>query len=110
MKVSDRFNQIKHLNLCINCLKEHHRIKECKLKNSCSVCKKGHHTLLHIFEAIPSPLPTTLANELEPPPDMQGSTPLEHLHVFELCGRKEKHFTPDRNGLPQGGRWSAFPL
>ncbi|GFV32498.1 DUF1758 domain-containing protein [Trichonephila clavipes] len=110
MKVSDRFNQIKRLNLCINCLKEHHKIKDCKSKNSCSVCKKRHHTSLHIFEAIPLPLSTTLANELTPLPDMQGSTTPDHSYTFSNCGRKEKYFTPDCNSLPQGGRESAFPL
>ncbi|GFV32305.1 integrase catalytic domain-containing protein [Trichonephila clavipes] len=82
MKVSDRFNQIKRLNLCINCLKEHHKIKDCKSKNSCSVCIKRHHTSLHIFEAIPLPLSTTLANELKPLPDMQGSTTPDHSYTF----------------------------
>ncbi|GFU93070.1 DUF1758 domain-containing protein [Trichonephila clavipes] len=91
MKVSDRFNQIKRLNLCINCLKEHHKIKDCKSKNSCSVCKKRHHTSLHILEAIPLPLSTTLANELKPLPDMQGSTTPEHSYTFSNCVGEKKN-------------------
>ncbi|GFT07985.1 DUF1758 domain-containing protein [Trichonephila clavipes] len=69
-------------------LEEHHKIKDCKLKNSYSVCKKRHHTSLHIFEAIPLPLSTTLANELKPLPDMQGSTTPEHSYTFSNCVRK----------------------
>ncbi|GFY42465.1 uncharacterized protein TNIN_15921 [Trichonephila inaurata madagascariensis] len=115
MKVSDRFHEIKRLNLCINCLKEHHKIKECKSKNSCSVCKKRHHTSLHIFEAIPSPLPSTLANELEPPPDMQGSTPPEHSYTFSnSVGEKKSILLPTamvylRGQMLKNGTTLAYP-
>ncbi|GFT16782.1 integrase catalytic domain-containing protein [Trichonephila clavipes] len=93
MKVSDRFKQIKRLNLCINCLKEHHKIKDCKSKNSCSVCKKRHHTSLHIFEAIPLPFSTTLANELTPLPNMQGSTTPDHSYTFSNCVGEKKNIS-----------------
>ncbi|GFY40980.1 integrase catalytic domain-containing protein [Trichonephila inaurata madagascariensis] len=110
MKVSDRFNQIKRLNLCINCLKEHRKIKECKSKNSCSVCKKRHHTSLHIFEAIPSPLPTT-ANELEPPPDMQGSTPpVNTLIRFRTLWEKRKAFYSRQQWFTSGGQMKLWVL
>ncbi|GFX35403.1 DUF1758 domain-containing protein [Trichonephila clavipes] len=110
MKVSDRFNQIKRLNLCINCLKEHHKIKDCKSKNSCSVCKKRHHTSLHIFEAIPSPLSTTLANELKPLPDMQGSTPPEHSYTFSSCvGEKKNILLPTAMVYLRGEEGQLLP-
>ncbi|GFY15484.1 integrase catalytic domain-containing protein [Trichonephila clavipes] len=110
MKVSDRFNQIKRLNLCINCLKEHHKIKDCKSKNSCSVCKKRHHTSLHIFEAIPLPLSTTLANELTPLPDMQGSTTPDHSYTFSNCvGEKKNILLPTAMVYLRGAEDQLFP-
>ncbi|GFS56534.1 integrase catalytic domain-containing protein [Trichonephila clavipes] len=109
-KVSDKFNKIKRLNLCINCLKEHHKFKDSKSKNSCSVCKKRHHTSLHIFEAIPSPLPTTLANELKPLPDMQGSTPPEHSYTFSNCvGEKKNILLPTAMVYLRGAEGQLFP-
>ncbi|GFR18832.1 hypothetical protein TNCT_558681 [Trichonephila clavata] len=90
MKVSDRFNHIKSLNLCINWLKERHKVKDCKSKNSCSVRKKRHHTSLHIFEAIPSPRHTTLANELHPPAEDQRSTPSELCNTFANSSKEKK--------------------
>ncbi|GFW68746.1 integrase catalytic domain-containing protein [Trichonephila clavipes] len=109
MKVSDRFNQIKRLNLCINCLKEHHKIKDCKSKNSCSVCKKRHHTSLHIFEAIPLPLSTSLANELKPLPDMQGSTTPEHSYTFSNCvGEKKNILLPTAMVYLRGAERISF--
>ncbi|GFR06676.1 uncharacterized protein TNCT_608831 [Trichonephila clavata] len=75
-------------------LEERHEVKDCKSKNSCSVCTKRHHTLLHIFEAIPSPL-QTFANELHTPAEVQRSLTPEHSNTFTNSSeeKKEKHFT-----------------
>ncbi|GFU64044.1 DUF1758 domain-containing protein [Trichonephila clavipes] len=41
---------------------------------------------------------------------MQGSTTPEHSYTFSNCvGEKEKYFTPDCNGLPQGAEDQLFP-
>ncbi|GFQ95948.1 integrase catalytic domain-containing protein [Trichonephila clavata] len=111
MKVSDRFNHIKSLNLCINCLKERHKVKDCKSKNSCSVCKKRHHTSLHIFEAIPSPRQTTLANELHPPAEDQRSTPSEHCNTFANSSKEKKKnvLLPTAIVHIKGGDGQLFP-
>ncbi|XP_037942391.1 uncharacterized protein LOC119675274 [Teleopsis dalmanni] len=42
-----RFNTVKRLNLCLNCLSEGHTVSKCSSKNRCKICKKSHHTLLH---------------------------------------------------------------
>lgn len=44
---SERFNRIKELKLCINCLKGNHSVSNCK-SSSCRKCGKRHHTLLHL--------------------------------------------------------------
>jgi hypothetical protein len=42
-----RFNEVKKLNLCLNCLKPSHTSNQCSSEHRCSVCKAAHHTLLH---------------------------------------------------------------
>ena len=39
---------LKANNLCINCLRPGHFIKECKSLHRCRKCQKPHHTLLHL--------------------------------------------------------------
>ncbi|XP_071043868.1 reticulocyte-binding protein 2-like [Parasteatoda tepidariorum] len=86
MKVSDRFNEMKRLNLCINCLKNNHKVKDWKSNNSCFVCKKRHNTLLHIYE-ISSP-PSTSSVSTMPGADqttvsqLHDSFPQEHSNTF----------------------------
>lgn len=43
-----RFNEVKRLNLCTNCLRSGHSNSECKSIHSCKTCNKRHHSLLHI--------------------------------------------------------------
>ena len=35
-------------NLCINCLRPGHFVKDCRSLNRCKTCQKSHHTLLHV--------------------------------------------------------------
>jgi hypothetical protein len=44
--VTERFNQVKRLNLCVNCLKHNHSALNCK-SGSWRECNKKHNTLLH---------------------------------------------------------------
>jgi hypothetical protein len=46
LAVTERFNQVKRLNLCVNCLKHNHSALNCK-SGSCKECNKKHNTLLH---------------------------------------------------------------
>ncbi|XP_046397397.1 uncharacterized protein LOC124164213 isoform X3 [Ischnura elegans] len=45
--VPDRLADAKRLNLCINCLKSGHHIKDCT-SSSCRTCNQRHNTLLHL--------------------------------------------------------------
>lgn len=43
---TERFQKIKQIQLCINCLRSGHQIAQCK-SSSCKICRKRHNTLLH---------------------------------------------------------------
>ncbi|CAH1979224.1 unnamed protein product [Acanthoscelides obtectus] len=43
---TERFNETRRLNLCINCLRFGHNVNNCK-SMFCKCCSKPHHTLLH---------------------------------------------------------------
>lgn len=42
-----RMDKVKKLNLCFNCLRPGHVLKDCQLTSKCKMCNKGHNTLLH---------------------------------------------------------------
>nr|CAI5822893.1 unnamed protein product [Callosobruchus analis] len=42
----NRFNEVRRLNLCVNCLKSGHNVSACK-SSFCRTCGKPHHTFLH---------------------------------------------------------------
>lgn len=44
--LKQKWKYVKDMHLCVNCLKDNHRVKECKSRN-CSKCPKMHNTLLH---------------------------------------------------------------
>jgi hypothetical protein len=46
LAVTKRFNQVKRLNLCVNCLKHNHSTLNCK-SGFCRECNKKHNILLH---------------------------------------------------------------
>ncbi|XP_062713820.1 uncharacterized protein LOC134290657 [Aedes albopictus] len=48
LSVSDRLAKVKQKNVCYNCLRSGHSVKNCPSKKSCSTCNKRHHTLLHL--------------------------------------------------------------
>ncbi|XP_062711436.1 uncharacterized protein LOC134289528 [Aedes albopictus] len=48
LSVSDRLAKVKQKNVCYNCLRSGHSVKNCPSKKSCSKCNKRHHTLLHL--------------------------------------------------------------
>ena len=39
---------VKNNNLCMNCLRNGHYLRDCKSSHHCRTCQKPHHTLLHI--------------------------------------------------------------
>ena len=48
---------LKTNNLCMNCLRPGHFIKNCKSQHHCRKCQKPHHTLLHMEPRTESPNP-----------------------------------------------------
>ena len=47
LSIADKYEKVKQLRLCFNCLKEGHGIKTCTSKSTCQKCKRKHHSLLH---------------------------------------------------------------
>jgi len=47
LNIQSRINEIKRLNLCLNCLGRGHTVKNCKARN-CKQCNKKHNSLLHL--------------------------------------------------------------
>ena len=47
LPIADKYEKVKQLRLCFNCLKEGHGIKTCTSKSTCQKCKRKHHSLLH---------------------------------------------------------------
>ncbi|KAJ8910202.1 hypothetical protein NQ315_014373 [Exocentrus adspersus] len=47
LDVNARYQEVKKLKLCINCLRSNHSIKHCKSESRCRKCNKLHNTLLH---------------------------------------------------------------
>lgn len=46
LSINQRFGKVKELNICLNCLRTGHRVKECRAM-TCKMCHEKHHTLLH---------------------------------------------------------------
>lgn len=56
-----RFDKVKELRYCINCLRSNHTSSKCKSNLYCKICKKRHHSLLH-FETHKTESPTMQNN------------------------------------------------
>ena len=50
LPVQQRFEFVKGVPACINCLKKGHTVTKCK-SSKCRVCSRSHNTLLHIYAA-----------------------------------------------------------
>jgi len=54
MTTPDRFETVKKLNLCLNCLGSGHRIAQCSSRSRCRSCNQAYYTLLHHDKDIPA--------------------------------------------------------
>lgn len=45
--LSDKYNVLRRLGACFNCLQKGHRTINCTSKHTCKKCRKSHHTILH---------------------------------------------------------------
>lgn len=68
LSVSDRLSKVKEKNICFNCLRRGHSVKNCSSKKSCSRCNKRHHTLLHLENNASSSRPPDEGNEAKSSP------------------------------------------
>ncbi|XP_076382083.1 uncharacterized protein LOC143260481 [Megalopta genalis] len=73
-----RNDKVKQLNLCFNCLRSGHSIKECS-SGQCKKCFKRHHTTLHI-EADASALGSQVNKAMAPEPASSVSLTSTHFH------------------------------
>ena len=48
MPHDQKLTVVRSNNLCMNCLKNGHYLKDCKSSHHCKTCQKPHHTLLHV--------------------------------------------------------------
>ncbi|XP_036347133.1 uncharacterized protein LOC118756475 [Rhagoletis pomonella] len=47
LTVIQRFEQVKRIGLCINCLTRGHQLSSCPSLQRCKICSRQHHSLLH---------------------------------------------------------------
>ena len=60
-----KMSTVKSNDLCINCLRPGHFVRQCRSTTRCRKCQKSHHTLLHVdLGAEPSASPTTPATNM----------------------------------------------
>ncbi|XP_053968812.1 uncharacterized protein LOC128870237 [Anastrepha ludens] len=79
-----RFQQVKKHQLCINCLKKGHVVKNCKT-SSCKHCSAKHNTLLHFSQS-----PQTISQDTGAPPSAKTSL---------VVGHPEQTFHPPPKGV-----------
>ncbi|XP_058836070.1 uncharacterized protein LOC131692798 [Topomyia yanbarensis] len=78
LSVALRFEQVKKLNLCINCFSSSHLLRNCS-SGACRVCNQKHHTMLHqsptdrSFTQSKSPIP--IASSSQPPKSSKDNQP-----------------------------------
>ena len=79
MKPSERFQVVKRLDRCRNCLKDGHIIEECPSKVTCRTpsCNEQHHTTLHEY-----------CLKLKYEEDRSNETSKEKKEVDKTDGRK----------------------
>lgn len=63
LSVSSRWEEVKKLKLCSNCLRADHTPKFCKSRQNCRKCSRRHNTLLHYNHAASQGTHTQQSNE-----------------------------------------------
>ena len=59
MSHEQKIEILKSNNLCMNCLRPGHFVKNCKSLHHCKVCQRSHHTLLHIDSSATTSTPSS---------------------------------------------------
>ena len=71
-------------NLCMNCLRPGHFVKQCKSQHRCRRCQRAHHTLLHV-ESPPAPTPPTPPSTNEPTVGSHAALGLVSTSLLMTC-------------------------
>lgn len=86
LDVLKRFEKVKELRLCLNCLSGKHQVSQCSSTFKCRICAKAHHTSLHRGQSVQQPQQQVMP--FGSTPDQQqhqgtshpGSTAATHTH------------------------------
>ncbi|XP_037932976.1 uncharacterized protein LOC119667740 [Teleopsis dalmanni] len=77
MSVPDRFENVKRLSVCINCLSKNHKVTQCTSTFKCKICLRSHHTMLHRAQNTSS----TFSLSPAPQPTVQTTSAVVHTHL-----------------------------
>ncbi|XP_028173753.1 uncharacterized protein LOC114362514 [Ostrinia furnacalis] len=80
--VSTRYDIVKSLGLCFNCLGKGHPGKSCRVVTKCRICNGKHHTLLH---GRPYSLTSAVATELSEDSEIEQSQPESSCETKETA-------------------------
>lgn len=83
MTIHERFEKVKSLGYCFNCLKKGHKTGDCKSKHSCSFCKKRHNSLLHFHDLARPDIKDDNSNQVQPAVNENSETPKTSCHQFK---------------------------
>lgn len=93
----ERFDKLKPLNLCHNCLKPGHYSKKCLSPVVCHYCKKRHHSLLHF----PTNIPRSKGDKYENP-NPTTSTSASHNNLISHVKTDSNNVSGSENNIVMG--------
>ncbi|XP_037049571.1 uncharacterized protein LOC119083867 [Bradysia coprophila] len=90
LDLESRLQFIKSKNLCFNCLRVGHSLKNCKSRSTCQQCHKNHHTSIHNDKRV-SVMTSERALKLDETSDIPRPRKLDLLatavvHIFDKFG------------------------
>ncbi|XP_058816906.1 uncharacterized protein LOC131680205 [Topomyia yanbarensis] len=71
--LSEKYNLLRRIGACFNCLQKGHRTNNCTSKHTCKKCRKFHHTMLHPEEDSAKKSETSLISAINPEPLKENS-------------------------------------
>ncbi|XP_058810927.1 uncharacterized protein LOC131675801 [Topomyia yanbarensis] len=73
VNLSEKYNLLRRIGACFNCLQKGHRTNNCTSKHTCKKCRKFHHTMLHPEEDSAKKSETSLTSAINPEPLKENS-------------------------------------
>lgn len=96
MVVEDKEKEIRRLQLCRNCLRKGHLVRECPSSSSCRKCKHRHHTQLchgepsNVTNSNATPTPkSSVVNSPEEQPRTSASVIVNEMTTYTASERKQ---------------------